>query len=390
MQEETTETKTKELENKSSENTFEDIALLNALASFRPCTTSLKLHELIKYTGSAEKAWAIPDETLEQYGWTTELRENFNRHRNHFNIEQEFQKLYEQNISFVSFYSPKYPTILRTIFDPPLGLYVRGTLPENNLSIAFVGSRKATPYGKTATNMLVRPLASKGVTIVSGLAYGIDAEAHRATLSVHGTTVAVLGNGCDEPTMYPRAHRELARQIITEGGAVISEYPPGTPGLSYYFPQRNRIVSGLSRALVIIEAGEKSGALITARLALDQNREVFALPGPITSETSRGTNSLLREGASPALSAEQIIETLELFSLFGERKIQQIPTKNGLSDTPLADDEKVLAILSSTPITIDKIVEDSKLPSNVVSSIITMLEIDGLVKDTGGRNYARI
>ena len=190
--------------------------------------------------------------------------------------------------------------------------------------------------------------------------------------------------------MYPRAHRELARQIINEGGAVISEYPPGTPGLSYYFPQRNRIVSGLSRALVIIEASEKSGALITARLALDQNREVFALPGPITSETSRGTNSLLREGASPALSAEQIIETLELFSLFGEIKNKQISPKNTTDGAPLTDNENILATLSSTPITIDKIVEASKLPSNVVSSVITMLEIDGLTKDTGGRNYVRI
>jgi len=390
MQEQTAETKTTQLESNQSENTDKDTALLNALSSFRLCTTSVKLHELIKYAGGVAEAWAIPDEALEQYGWTTESRQKFNEHRTRFNVENELQKLHEQNISFVSFYSSQYPKILRTIFDPPLGLYVRGSLPENNLSIAFVGSRKATPYGKTATNMLVRPLASKGVTIVSGLAYGIDAEAHRATLSVHGTTVAVLGNGCDEQTMYPRAHRELARQIIANGGAVISEYPPGTMGLSYFFPQRNRIVSGLSRALVIIEAGEKSGALITARLALDQNREVFALPGPITSETSRGTNSLLREGANPALSAEQIIETLELFNLFGERKIQQIPLKNTQANTPSTDNEKILAVLSSIPITIDKIVEDSKLPSNVVSSVITMLEIDGLVKDTGGRNYVRI
>jgi DNA processing protein len=390
MQEQKTETKIAETKKQSDENSLENIALLNALSFFRPLTISIKLHELIKYAGGIAKAWAIPDETLEQYGWTTELRQKFNEHRARFNVENELQKLYEQNISFVSFYSPQYPEILRTIFDPPLGLYVRGSLPQNSLNIAFVGSRKATPYGKTATNMLVRPLAAKGVTIVSGLAYGIDAEAHRATLSVHGTTVAVLGNGCDEQTMYPRAHRELARQIIAEGGAVISEYPPKTSGLSYFFPQRNRIVSGLSRALVIIEASEKSGALITARLALDQNREVFALPGPITSETSHGTNSLLREGANPALSAEQILETLELFNLFGERKIQQTLPPNGSANAPTTDNEKILEILSSFPITIDKIVEESKLPSNVVSSAITMLEIDGLVKDTGGRNYIKV
>ena len=188
MQEQNTETKTIQLKKQFPEKVDDkNNALLNALASFRPDTTSVKLHELIKYAGSTEKAWTIPDETLEQYGWTTELRQRFNEHRVRFNIENELQKLYEQNISFVSFYSPQYPEILRTIFDPPLGLYVRGSLPKSSLNIAFVGSRKATPYGKTATNMLVRPLAAKGVTIVSGLAYGIDAEAHRATLSVHGT-----------------------------------------------------------------------------------------------------------------------------------------------------------------------------------------------------------
>ena len=385
-----TETKTTFSEEQHIENTDENIAILNALASFRPSTTSLKLHELIKRAGNVEKAWDTPDEALEQYGWTTELRQKFNEHRAHFNIENGLQKLYEKNISFVSFYSQQYPKVLRTIFDPPLGLYVRGHLQEDGFNIAFVGSRKATPYGKTATNMLVKPLAAKGANIISGLAYGIDAEAHRATLSVHGITTAVLGNGCDEATMYPRAHRELARQIVDNDGAVVSEYPPGTRPLGYFFPQRNRIVAGLSRALIVIEAGEKSGALITARLALDQNREVFALPGPITSEMSQGTNSLLREGASPALNAEQIIETLELFNLFDTKKVQQVLRKNESTNIPATDDEKILSILSSIPTTIDKIVENSKLPSNVVSSVMTMLEIDGLAKDVGGKNYVRI
>ncbi|MDO8511979.1 MAG: DNA-processing protein DprA [bacterium] len=381
-----------------------ELSILQALAAFRPNINASKLHALIKYAGSIEQAWAVPDEALEQYGWTAEQRQLFNAHRKNYQPEKALERLYHLGIEFIPDTSPKFPKSLLDIFDPPLGLYVRGKLHQNSLNIAFVGSRKATPYGKTVTNMLVRPLAAKGVVIISGLAYGIDAEAHQATLQSNGTTWAVMGNGCDEMTLYPRAHRQLAKDIINNDGAVISEYPPGTPGQPYFFPQRNRIVSGLSRAIVVVEAGLQSGALITARLGLEQNREVFAVPGPITSEMSQGTNELIRDGATPVSSAEQIMDALELFSLFGgispSKAARQISHKDidavsnivarTTSNQPQNDQEKVLTVLSTNPLAIDEIVKASTLPSQVVGSILTLLEIEGLVKDIGNKNYTRI
>lgn len=386
------------------EPTNTEFAILQALSSFRPNINASKLHALIKYAGGIEQAWAVPDEALEQYGWTPEVRHLFNEHRKKYRPEKALERLDQLGIEFIPSTSPKFPKSLIDIYEPPLGLYVRGKLHQNSLNIAFVGSRKATPYGKTVTNMLVRPLAAKGVVIISGLAYGIDAEAHQATLQSNGTTWAVLGNGCDEMTLYPRAHRKLAQDIIKNEGAVISEYPPGTQGLPYFFPQRNRIVTGLSRAIVVVEAGKQSGALITARLGLEQNREVFAVPGPITSEMSQGTNELIRDGATPVSSAEQIMDALELFSLFDgmtpSKAARQTPRKGSdavsnivertTSNQPQNDQEKILAVLSKNPASIDEIVKASTLPSHTVASVLTMLEIDGLVKDTGGRNYVRL
>ena len=389
------------------------VVLLQAMAAFRPNISALRLHALIKYSGGIEQAWNTPDETLEQYKWNPEQRHLFNEFRKNYQPEKSYERLQNQEINFIPFSSPDFPSILNSIYDPPLGLYVRGQLQKNLLTISFVGSRRATPYGKTVTNMLVRPLAAKGAIIISGLAYGIDAEAHQATLAAHGTTWAVIGNGCDEPTLYPRSHRQLSRDIINGGGAIISEYPPGTRPQPYFFPQRNRIIAGLSRAIVVVEASIQSGALITARLGLEQNRDVFAVPGPITSEMSQGANELIRDGAVPVQSAEQIIEALELFSMVGEprkrrgaplrapapttetgnifnsQNLAANPTDNG-SIKPQTDQEKILFILSQNPLPIDEIVKASTLPSHTVSSALTIMEIDDLIKDVGGRNYVRL
>lgn len=380
------------------------LSILQALTAFRPNISALKLHALINHTGSIEEAWTVPDEALEQYGWNTEQRYSFNEHRKNYHTEKALERLNHLGIEFIPYTSPKFPKSLTGIYDPPLGLYVRGTLHQNSLNIAFVGSRMATPYGKTVTNILVRPLAAKGAVIISGLAYGVDAEAHLAALQSNGTTWAILGNGCDEMTLYPRAHRKLAQDIVNNEGAVLSEYPPGTKPQNYFFPQRNRIVAGLSRAIVVVEAGKQSGALITARLGLEQNREVFAVPGPITSDMSQGTNALIREGATPVSSAEQIIDSLELFTLFGGMNTSKITQqsfqniKNAPSDTaeitdnnqPESEQEIILSTLSQNPIAIDEIVKTSTLPSHTVASVLTMLEIDGIIKDTGGRNYVRL
>lgn len=382
---------------------MEEKIIIQALAAFRPNISSLKLHTLIKLAGSCERAWTIPDETLEQYGWNNEQRHLFNEFRKYYFPEKELQRLSENGINFISINDDQYPTSLKNIFDPPLGLYVRGRLEEKPLNISFVGSRRATPYGKTVTNMLVRPLAAKGAVIISGLAYGIDAEAHLACMHSGGITWAVIGNGCDEQTLYPRAHRQLARDIIKTGGAIISEYPPTTRPQQYFFPQRNRIIAGLSRAVVVVEASKKSGALITARLGLEQNKDVFSVPGPITSELSQGTNELIREGAIPVQSAEQIIESLELFSVIGNNNIKHVdirPLQNAVIETPNCaepekkepqnDNEKILLSLSQNPLPIDEIVKISTLPSHTVAATLTILEIDGCVKDVGGKNYVRI
>ncbi len=368
-----------------------DYAFWHALCAFRPFIGANKLHELINLSGNIKDAWEAGDEFLQRLGWSKETMESFEQHRNHWQVDTFFKRLDALNINFIPSIDTDFPDDLRKIFDPPLGLYYRGYpfWKNNQLTVAFVGSRKASPYGKTATNMIVQPLAARGAMISSGLAYGIDAEAHTAALSVHGTTFAVIGNGCDEQTMYPRAHRELARRIIDQGGAIISEYPPGTKPQPYFFPQRNRLISGLSQAIVVVEAAKQSGALITARLGLEQNKEIFAVPGPITSDLSWGTNSLIREGATPIQSADDIMECLELNSLF---QVKLNPITQGTWQANESDPNRnlVLSLLSGNPTTIDEIVKRSTLSPNTVASTITMLEIENSVKDIGGKNYVRI
>jgi len=362
---------------------------LHALAAFRPFISALRLQELVQTTGSFEKAWQVEDSKLSELGWNEEQKQKFKEHRSSWRLERNFELLSSYGISIISFNDGTFPVSLKNIFDPPLALYVRGTIEADSFSIGFVGSRKATPYGKTATNILVRPLASRGITIVSGLAYGIDAEAHRATLSVNGKTIAVLGNGIDEATLYPRAHRDLAREIVDKGGAVISEYPPATKPQGYFFPQRNRIISGLSKAIVVVEAGERSGALITAKEALEQNRDVFAVPGPITSELSKGTNRLIKEGAAPIQSAEDLVESLELAD-FLKPEVKQILPENHDKSLPKSDTDIILRILTREPLAIDEIVKRSTLSPNVVASCMTLLEMDNIVRDVGSKSYVKV
>ena len=365
-------------------------AFLHALAAFRPFISSNKLRELIQRTGAPRAAWEATGEVLEAHGWTDEQRSRFQEHRREWRVDTTYEALKKANVAMVTEDDERFPRLLKEIYDPPLVLYVRGELRAEEIAVAVVGSRKATPYGKTATNLLVRPLASRGVTIVSGLAYGIDAEAHRATLAVHGRTIAVLGSGVDEMSLYPRAHRQLAADIIAAGGAVVSEYAPGTGPQGYFFPQRNRLIAGLSRAVVVVEADEGSGALITARAGLNENREVFAVPGPITSDLSRGTNALLGEGATPARRAEDILETLELTQLFAPAPEAVSPPT---TQPPLPQPDGTVALLhllSGSPLNVDEIVERSTLAPNVVASLLTVLELDGRVRDVGGKHYVRV
>lgn len=378
-------------------------AFLHALCALRPRMTALRLKALLSAAGSPETAWNAEEATLQRAGWSDEAIAFFVHHRQQWDVSAEADRLFRRGIALVALESELYPLLLRELYDPPIGLYVRGDLHSaRSPTVAVVGSRKATPYGRTATNMLVRPLAARGLTIISGLAYGVDAEAHRATIAVHGRTIAVLGSGADDDSLYPRAHRGLAGDIVAAGGAVVSEFPPGTGARAEFFPQRNRIIAGLSKAVVIVEAAAGSGALITARLALAENREVFAVPGPITSPLSEGTNRLLREGAAPALSADDILEALALEEVLDigngvsrtEEKNQRSPGEQAplpaLAPTSSGSPaDQLLSTIGLEPQHIDAVLASSTLPPHEVTAALSLLELEGRVRDVGGKHYVR-
>jgi len=270
-----------------------------------------------------------------------------------------------------------YPKLLKEIFDPPKELYIWGELKaEEKYPLAVVGTRKISNYGKQVAVSLTKNLAKAGLTIVSGLALGIDGLAHQAALDVKGRTIAVLGSSLD--IIYPALHKKLAENIANSGGAVISEYPPGTGPTKFNFPARNRIVAGLSLGVLVIEAPEKSGALITARFALDQGREVFAVPGSVYNPNSIGCNKLIKMGAKPVTKAEDIFETFNLeFSTELKKEIKP--------ETP--EEEILLKFLSHEPVHIDELIKLSKLSPSVANSTLTIMEIDGKVKNLGNNNY---
>lgn len=275
----------------------------------------------------------------------------------------------------------EYPKILKQISDPPKELYLRGDfLERDKIAIGIVGTRECSGYGKQATLDIVGNLAEAGITIVSGLAKGIDTFAHRAALERGGRTIAVLGSAIDSKSIYPCCNKKLAEKII-KNGALVSEYPAGTKSERYFFPQRNRIISGLSLGVLIVEAPEKSGALITAASALEQNREVFAVPGSIYSKNSVGTNKLIQMGAKLVASANDILEELNLPLIFEKKKEFKPENK---------EEELLLNILTKEPMHIDEITKKSNLSAKIVNSTLIMLELKGAVKNIGGGYYINI
>ena len=283
----------------------------------------------------------------------------------------------EDEIRVIGKKDATYPELLREIANPPEKLYVRGALPKGP-SLAVVGTRLPTTYGKQITPSLVRELARAGLVIVSGLAYGIDALAHEAALKAGGKTIAVLGTGVDEEALYPRKHTKLARKIIQQGGAVISEYEPGTGARKHHFPARNRIVAGMTSGTLVIEAKRKSGALITARHALDENRDVFAVPGTITSPESVGPNQLIEDGATPVLSPTSIL------SVFGAT----MPLFDHEDDDTETD--PLLLTLAHEALHVDTIAQRANMPARDVLTKLTQLELLGRVRNIGNGTYAKV
>ncbi len=271
----------------------------------------------------------------------------------------------------------EFPEALREIPQEPEKLFIAGELPDPTqyYYLSVVGSRKYTNYGREATERIIAGLAGYPICIVSGLAMGIDGIAHRAALDAGLRTVAIPGSGLDQSVIYPRAHLSLAREIVASGGALLSEFEPDFRAAPWTFPQRNRIMAGISQGVLVIEAEEKSGTLITARLALDYNRTVFTVPGPIFSATSKGTNALLRQGATPITSAKELLEEIGFLE-------QQVGTLDLNLYTP---EEQTILVLLDTPRTREEILASLDTPPAQTLSVLTVLEIKGAICERMGK-----
>jgi len=297
--------------------------------------------------------------------------------------DAETRRILDADIRILPFVDSHYPARLRTIADPPPLLYVRGELsPADERAVAIVGSRSASEYGRRITRNICRGLASLGITVVSGMARGIDGTAHETALEGGGRTIAVLGCGVDR--IYPPEHEPLYRRICRQG-AVISELPLGARPAAFHFPARNRLISGLSLGVVVVEATEKSGSLITAALALEQNREVFAVPGEVGSSRSRGAHRLIRQGAKLVESADDIVE--EIVPQLG-RLNRASPPLRVLPPQWGEDTHRVFNILQERTLHIDEVTEMSGLSSAHVSQILLALELQGFLRQLPGKRYA--
>jgi DNA processing protein len=333
---------------------------------------------LLKRFGTLEQAWQAGPGELRASGLEERIVGQIVRQRPQIDPDEELERLSRHGVRALTWDDPAYPPRLKEIYDPPPLLYVRGApLEGDEWAVAVVGTRRPTPYGRQVAEELAFGLASNGVSVVSGLARGIDAIAHRAALEAGSRTIAVLACGLD--IVYPREHAKLAQEIM-ERGTLVSDYAMGTEPRGDYFPRRNRIMSGLSLGALVVEADVKSGALITARLALEQNREVFAVPGSIFSAQSRGTNSLIQDGANLVLRVEDVLEELNLTMVPQQAEMKEL--------IPATDTEADLfRYISKEPVHIDELCRQSGFPASAVSSLLTMLELKGLVRQMGPTSY---
>ncbi|MEK7680526.1 MAG: DNA-processing protein DprA [Patescibacteria group bacterium] len=351
-----------------------------ALAHF-PKITYARYRKLAAYFSDLKNLWDAEFTELVQTGLEEEIAHEFLSWREHNPVEQLLERLELARVKTVSLDEPEYPALLKEINDPPHTLFIRGNFSNDaKPALGVVGTRKMSNYGKLACQEIVAPLARQRIKIISGLALGIDGVAHQTALENDGVTIAVLGGGVDKTTVHPTSHQFLAEKIIEKGGAVISEYPPGFQPMPYTFPARNRIIAGLSLGTLVVEAPEQSGALITAKFALDYNREIFAIPHPINTANGVGCNNLLKLGARLVSSATDIFETLSLGG-FDQLAIN-------IGPKPASSTEAViLSLVSKEPKHIDSIIKESGLESPTVNSAITMMEIKGMIRNLGGMNY---
>jgi DNA processing protein len=334
--------------------------------------------QLESHFGDLERAWKASAAELKAAGLDSKSIEAIVVSRPDISPDAELERLERSHIKALTWNDPSFPTRLKEIYDVPPVLYVRGDItPEDEWTIAVVGTRRATIYGREVTERLVTELVRNRITVVSGLARGIDSIAHRTALESGGRTIAVFACGLD--TVYPPENVKLA-QAVMEHGAIVSEYPLGTKPKAEHFPRRNRIMSGISLGVLVTEAGEGSGAMITATLALEQNREVFAVPGSILSPASRGVNRLIKEGAKLVIEVQDILEELNLTMIPRQMEMRELVPEN-------ETESLIMKYLSHEPTHIDEVCRSSSLPIATVSSTLAMMELKGIVRQMGGMNY---
>ena len=342
---------------------------------------AVRMQALINHFETLESAWKAAPADLAAAGLSLKLIERIVQARENIDLERVWARIESQGIKILTWEDAAYPQRLKEIEQPPPVLYVRGDyLPDDLFAVAIVGTRRVTAYGRQITEELASYLASNGITVISGLARGVDAIAHQVALKSGGRTIGVLGSGVDK--IYPPEHRQLAERMM-EQGAIVSDYAPGTPPDASNFPPRNRIVSGLSLAVVVVEAGETSGALITAEFAAEQGREVFAVPGSILAPQSKGTNKLIQKGALPLLSINDLMQALNLTRMGDHKAARKI--------LPADETEaRLMNILGAEPLHVDEIRNQTELPIEKVSAALALMELKGMVRQVGGMNYVAV
>jgi DNA processing protein len=343
----------------------------------------VRFQRLLELCGNARGAWEANDLELAAAGLERRTIDSMRRLRQRTTPEAISERLKKLGIQTLTLLDDEYPDNLRHVADPPPVLFVRGRLQSHDeRAVALIGTRRATAYGRAVADRLSRDLTSAGVTVVSGLAKGIDTFAHHAAVHAGGRTIAVLGNGLDQ--VYPPENASLARKILeTDAGALVSEFAPGIPPDAVNFPRRNRIISGLSVVTVIVEAGVRSGALITADFALEQGRDVLAVPGSIFSPASAGANDLLKQGATPVTCVDDILELLG--DTPAEASAEMAPHMPELGP----DESTVWQALGGEPRHVDQLGQAVRMPAGQLSAALAMLELKGLARQVGSMLYTR-
>lgn len=359
-----------------------EIFFLNAFNAV-PGVGAVTIRALRRHFGSLEAAWRADAAHYAAIHLDASARTALIAGKHTIDPERAMASVERTGVWMMSTDDEAYPALLKEIHSPPAILYGKGrkeALTPAVCGVAIVGTRRPTPYGIEATGTIVAGLTGAGVTVISGLATGIDTKAHRASLDHGGTTVAVLGSGMDAASLFPPENRALAERIAASGGAVISEYAPGTPAVKEHFPMRNRIIAGISRGTLVVEAREKSGALITARRALEENREVFAVPGSIFSPASAGPHALIQQGAKAVVRAEDILEELGIDAV---RMRQQAAES-------LNEKEAMLLALLEYPRGIDDIRAETQFPVPVIMATLSVLELKRLIRGLGGDIFQKV